>query len=64
MRALLSAQARLRAWRAADLGPFAALHAHPCVMRFLSRCSPGRSDALAAQAQAWVAEYDWGSVGG
>ena len=64
MRALLSAQGRLRAWRAADLEPFAALHAHPCVMRCLCRCSPGGSDALAAQAQAWVAECGWGPVGG
>jgi RimJ/RimL family protein N-acetyltransferase len=63
MRALLSARARLRAWRAADREPFAALHAHPRVTHFLSGAH-GRSDALAAQAQAWVAERGSGSVGG
>jgi RimJ/RimL family protein N-acetyltransferase len=61
MRELLSARARLRAWRAADLAPFAALNADPCVMRFLPRVlTRAESDALAAQAQARIAERGWG----
>jgi RimJ/RimL family protein N-acetyltransferase len=61
MRELRSARAGLPAWRAADLEPFAALNAEPCVMRFLPRVlTRAQSDALAAQAQARIAERGWG----
>jgi len=61
MRELLTARLRLRAWRAADLEPFAALNADPCVMRFLPRLlTRAESDALARQAQSSITQRGWG----
>ena len=51
----------MRRWRPEDLGPFAQMNADPEVMEFfpglLSRVD---SDALAARADAHIAEHGWG----
>ena len=48
MHTLTSARLTLRAWREADLVPFAALNADPVAMQFMPRClSQAESDALA-----------------
>jgi 3-dehydroquinate dehydratase / shikimate dehydrogenase len=51
----------LRAWRDADLEPFARLNADPEVMRwFPSVLEESRSDALAARIRSGLAENGWG----
>jgi ribosomal-protein-alanine N-acetyltransferase len=51
----------LRDWRDGDLEPFAALNAHPEVMRYLpAPLSRGESDALAARIRAEAAERGFG----
>jgi ribosomal-protein-alanine N-acetyltransferase len=51
----------LRAWRDEDLAPFAALNAHPEVMRYLpAPLSRAESDALAARIRAEAAEWGFG----
>jgi RimJ/RimL family protein N-acetyltransferase len=51
----------LRQWRTEDREPFAALNADPEVMRhFPAMLDRAGSDALAARAEARVAEHGWG----
>lgn len=52
---------RLRAWRAADLAPFAALNADAGAMRhFPAPLTREESDAMAAWCQAHIAAHGWG----
>ena len=56
-----SARLLLRDWRDADLEPFAALNAHPEVMRYFpAALSRAESDALAARIRAELAERGFG----
>jgi ribosomal-protein-alanine N-acetyltransferase len=51
----------LRAWRDEDLEPFAALNAHPEVMRFFpARLARAESDALAARIRREMADQGFG----
>jgi len=51
----------LRRWREEDLEPFAALNADPAVMEhFPAPLDRAASDALAARADAHLAEHGWG----
>lgn len=61
MHTLTSARLTLRAWREADLVPFAALNADPVAMQFMPRClSRAESDALAHGLQESLAARGWG----
>ena len=52
---------RLRAWREADLAPFAALNADPAVMEFMpGLLSRADSDAMAGRICTRFAEQGWG----
>jgi ribosomal-protein-alanine N-acetyltransferase len=58
---LRTARLLLREWRAADLAPFAELNADPEVMRYFpSVLTREASDAVAARAQAGLAERGFG----
>ena len=52
---------RLRQWRLADRGPFAALNADPRVMEFFpSMLTRAESDAMADRCQLLIEERGWG----
>ena len=58
---LVGARVRLRAWRADDRAPFAALNADPEVMRhFVAPLTREASDAWAERIEAWMAAHGWG----
>jgi RimJ/RimL family protein N-acetyltransferase len=60
MSELLTPRLTLRAWREADLAPFAQLNADPQVMRYMPRhLSRAESDAFAAACQAQIAARGW-----
>jgi len=61
MRTLTTPRLVLRAWRTADLEPFAALNADPRVMQFMpAPLSRAASDALVAGATAALEKRGWG----
>jgi ribosomal-protein-alanine N-acetyltransferase len=61
MPTLTTLRLTLRAWRPADLEPFAALNADPRVMEFMpGRLTRAESDALAAGAAAALEKRGWG----